>query len=513
MINVIPEPQFAEVGNGRFQLTPQTTIYVSKESAKLGQYLAGLLRPATGYAFPVVINGDTAVTHPDSIILHLTGGFEHPEGYSLFATEHYVRIHAGQLNGLFYGIQTIRQLLPPDIETQSAQTDRNWEIMAVTIHDQPRFKWRGIMLDVCRHMLPVEFIKKQLDLMALQKLNTFHLHLTEDQGWRIEIKKYPRLTEIGSAREATPIPSNRNELDGVPYGGFYTQEELQDLVAYAEERFITIVPEIELPGHSVAALAAYPHLGCRGEGYKVRTFWGIEEDVYCAGSEDAFSFLEDVLSEVLAIFPSHFIHIGGDECPKVRWKTCPKCQERIKTEGLTDEYELQSYFVRRIESFLNKNGRRLIGWDEILEGGLAPNATVMSWRGSQGGIDAANAGHDVVMSPNTHCYFDYFQSEDTDNEPPAIGGYIPVQHTFLFNPTAGIESEHWHHVLGGQGNLWTEYINSPEQADYMLYPRTTALADAVWRANEDRDFERFNGRLQLFLKRLTQLQAHYRPID
>ncbi|MEM7331272.1 MAG: beta-N-acetylhexosaminidase [Chloroflexota bacterium] len=513
MISVIPKPQFVEVGNGRFLLTSQTSIDVSKETAKLGHYLASLIRPSTGYPFPVSSKGDTAKTLANCITLHLTNDFDHPEGYSLFATEHYVRIHVGTQRGLFYGIQTLRQLLPPNIESDTEQKDEAWEITAVTIHDKPRFDWRGVMLDVCRHMFPMEFIKKQLDLMALQKMNTLHLHLTEDQGWRIEIKKYPRLTEIGSIREATPFPSNRNELDGVPYGGFYTQEQLLELCRYAEERFITIVPEIELPGHAVAALASYPHLGCQGKGYKVRTYWGIEEDVYCAGNEETFTFLEDVLSEVLAVFPSHFIHIGGDECPKDRWRACPKCQDRMTQEGLADEYGLQSYFVRRIEQFLNKNGRRLIGWDEILEGGLAPNATVMSWRGAQGGIDAATAGHDVVMTPNTHCYFDYYQSEDTDNEPPAIGGYIPAQNTFLFDPTAGIDPQHWDHVLGGQGNLWTEYINTPEQAEYMLYPRASALAEAVWTANDVRDFDEFNGRLQMLYQRFDHLNINYRTID
>ncbi len=513
MLPLIPDPQFISINSGIFTLDTETKIQVSVETAKLGQMLAGLLRPSTGFPFPVVIDGEPSKTHQNRIILHLTDDFENPEGYSLFVTENFVRIHAGELNGLFYGIQTLRQLLPTEIESAEVREGVSWELTAVTIHDKPQYQWRGLMLDVCRHMFPVEFIKKYIDLMALNKLNTLHLHLTEDQGWRIEIKKHPLLTEISSYREATPYPSNRNELDGKAYGGFYTQEQLIELVDYAQERFITVVPEIELPGHSVAALAAYPHLGCRGEGYAVRTFWGIEDDVYCAGNEDTFSFLEDVFGEVLAIFPSPIIHIGGDECPKVRWETCPKCQARIKSEGLADEDELQSYFVRRIEKYLNNNGRRLIGWDEILEGGLAPNATVMSWRGSEGGIKAATAGHDVVMTPNTHCYFDYYQSEDTENEPPAIGGYIPVENTYLFEPTAGIDSTHGPHVLGGQGNLWTEYINTPAQAEYMTYPRASALAEAVWSAKVERDFDSFNGRLKTLLERFDYLSVNYRTID
>lgn len=513
MINVIPAPQSVKYGSGNFQLDQSTRIVVSVESAKIGHLLADLLRPSTGLALPVVIDGDTAVSLPNSIIFHLTNAIENEEGYRLDSTSEQIRIEASTPGGLFYGFQTLRQLLPASVESRSAVANDAWGVTAVTIEDAPRFRWRGLMLDVCRHMFPIDFIKKYIDLMALHKFNKFHLHLTEDQGWRIEIKQYPQLTAVGSQRSATPFPADRNTLDGKPYGGYYTQEQLRDLVAYAQDRFITIVPEIELPGHSVAALTAYPHLGCRGDGYAVRTFWGIEEDVYCAGNEDTFTFLQNVLSEVMAIFPSEFIHIGGDECPKDRWKVCPKCQARIEEEELADEFELQSYFVRRIDNFLTQNGRRLVGWDEILEGGLAPNATVMSWRGSQGGIDAANAGHDVVMSPNTHCYLDYYQSEEVDKEPPAIGGYVSLEKIYNLNPLEGINEEQALHVLGGQANLWTEYIPTPAQAEYMTYPRASALAEVVWTAGEARDFEAFNGRLSHLNKRLDHHNVNYRTND
>jgi hexosaminidase len=363
-------------------------------------------------------------------------------------------------------------------------------------------------------MYPVPFIKKFVDLLALHKYNIFHWHLTDDQGWRIEIKQYPKLTEIGSQRAATPIPADRRQLDGKPYGGYYTQEEIKAVVTYAQERFITVVPEIEMPGHAVAALASYPELGCRGAGYEVRTTWGIAKDVFCAGNDAVFTFLENVLTEVLALFPSEYIHVGGDECPKDRWQECPKCQARIQAEGLADEHELQSYFIQRIERWLNAQGRRLIGWDEILEGGLAPNATVMSWRGSQGGIEAANAGHDVVMSPTTHCYFDYYQSQDQANEPPAIGGFLPLEKVYSFNPLPEeIAPDQAHHILGGQGNVWTEYLPRQEQVEYMTYPRATALAEVVWSEPARRDYDDFLARLEPHLRRLASLKVNYRQLD
>jgi hexosaminidase len=362
-------------------------------------------------------------------------------------------------------------------------------------------------------MFSVPFIEKFLDLMALHKLNVFHWHLTEDQGWRIEINSRPRLHRIGAWRAATPIPANRSQLDYRSYGGYYSQEEVRHVVAYARERFIQVLPEIEMPGHALAALAAYPELGCLGRGYAVATSWGIFDDVFCAGNEETYAFIEEVLGEVMALFPSEFIHIGGDECPKVRWQACPKCQAMIKREGLAGEAALQSYFVRRVERFLNAHGRRLIGWDEILEGGLAPNATVMSWRGSEGGVAASLAGHDVVMSPTTHCYFDYYQSKNTEAEPPAIGWYLPLETVFAFEPLEGIPADRQHHVLGGQANIWTEYIPVAEQLEYMAFPRASALAEVVWSGVEGRNYQSFAERLPGLLRRLAALQVNFRPLS
>lgn len=525
-IAILPQPQQMEVGEGHFVLNAGTSIVAPEELAEL---LVGYLRPATGFELPIM---ETGMGHENTIELYLTEDdpMDHifptsgenvgppisrqSERYTLIASSVGVVISAPNHQGLFWGIQTLRQLLPPEIHSQKVVSDVMWTVPAVRIFDNARFSWRGLHLDVCRHMYDVASVKKFIDTMALYKFNTFHWHLTEDQGWRIEIKQYPKLTEIGAFRKETPIPSNRKKGDGKPYGGFYTQDEVREIVQYATERHITIVPEIEMPGHAVAVLASYPELGCVGKGYEVRTTWGIAEDVFCAGKEAVFTFLENVLDEVLELFPSEFIHIGGDECPKVRWKKCPDCQARIKAEGLKDEHELQSYFIRRMETWLNNKGRRLIGWDEILEGGLAPNATVMSWRGSKGGIAAAQAGHDVVMTPNTNCYFDYYQGEDTDKEPSAIGGYLPLHHVYAFQPIPeDIDPAMAHHVLGGQGNVWTEYIPTYEQVEYMAYPRAIALAEVVWTYPAERNFEAFRGRLTRHLPHLDALEVNYRQLD
>jgi len=371
----------------------------------------------------------------------------------------------------------------------------------VHIVDKPRFRWRGVHLDSSRHFFPKEWVKRLIDLAAYYKLNTFHWHLTDDQGWRLEIKKYPRLTEVGAWRRETME-------DGEPYGGFYTQEEVKEIVDYARRRFITIVPEVEMPGHCLAALAAYPELSCTGGPFKVGTEWGVMNDVFCAGSEETFAFLENVLAEVIELFPGEFIHIGGDEVPKLRWKNCLRCQARIKAEGLKDESELQSYFIKRIEAFLNSRGRRLIGWDEILEGGLAPRATVMSWRGVTGGIEAARSGHDVVMTPTSHCYFDYYQGRV--DEPKAIGGFLPVDKVYSYEPIpAGLKPEEAAHILGAQANLWTEYIATPEHAEYMLFPRLWALAEVVWSPKE-KNWADFENRLRAHYDRLALRGVNYR---
>jgi len=405
---------------------------------------------------------------------------------------------------LFYAVQTLCQLLP---------VKGGRAIPAVEIEDKPRFAWRGLMLDVGRHIFPLEFILRLLDAMALHKLNVLHWHLTEDQGWRIEIKRYPKLTEVGAWRSSSPLLTDRQTPDGVPYGGFFSQEQVKQVVAYAAERFITVMPEIEMPGHAMAALASYPELGCTGGPYQVRTRWGVEDDVFCAGNEKVYTFLENVLDEVLALFPSQYIHIGGDECPKVRWEACPRCQEAMQKNGLQSTHELQSYFIHRIEAYLTRKGRCLVVWDEILEGGLAPNATVMSWRGIQGGILAVKEGHDVVMTPNTYCYLDYCQAKDRDAEPPVIGGYLPLETTYAFDPVPeGFTAEEAAHILGGQGNLWTEYIADQEHASYMLFPRATALAEVFWSNAAGRDYQEFLQRLKVFLPRLEQLGLNYRGL-
>ena len=386
-----------------------------------------------------------------------------------------------------------------------------WGIPLADIKDSPAFGWRGYMLDVSRHFFPKEQVKQVIDFMAELKLNRFHWHLADDQGWRVEIKKYPKLQEVAAFRNETLIghySDQPHQFDGEKYGGFYTQEEIKDVVAYSQSRFVTVIPEIELPGHSQAAIAAYPKLGCTGEQIEVATKWGVFEDIYCP-KEVTFTFLEDVLDEVLALFPSEYIHIGGDEAPKTRWKNCSHCQSLIKKEGLKDEHELQSYFIKRIENYLNSKGRQIIGWDEILEGGLAPNATVMSWRGINGAIEAAKQGHNVVMTPTSHCYFDYYQSEN-EGEPLAIGGYLPLEKVYSFNPIPDeLTEQEADYVLGAQGNTWTEYMPNSEQVEYMAFPRILSMAEVVWTQAENKNYADFVSRVELFHKRLDALNVNY----
>ena len=510
--HVVPKPVALTPLEGVFPLSPRTQIAIATDAEAVADYLRQLLRPATGCPLDIKQVSDSRA-RPDTILLALSEHGESlgTEGYSLTVTPESIVIRAPRPAGLFYGVQTLRQLLPAEIERRNGACRGPWVVPAVEIIDEPRFRWRGLCLDVARHFFPVDFVKRYIDLLALHKMNVLHLHLTEDQGWRIEIKKYPRLTDIGSKREATPIPSNRKELDGKPYEGFYTQDQIRDMVQYAASRFVTVVPEVEMPGHCMAALAAYPALGCTGGPYKVRTYWGIEEDVYCAGNDEVYTFLQHVLTEVFDMFPGQFIHIGGDECPKGVWEQCPRCQARIKQEGLSGEAALQSYFIKRIEAFVNANGRRLIGWDEILEGGLAPNASVMSWRGVEGGVHAASAGHDVVMSPKTHCYFDYYQSRDQEHEPPAIGGFIPLEEVYSFDPIPPeLPADKVGHILGAQGNVWTEYMPSNRQVEYMTFPRASALSEVLWTPRAACDYSEFTARLRVLLHRLKALDVSFR---
>ena len=426
-----------------------------------------------------------------------------PEEYSLVVNRKAVIIKASALNGFIYAIQTVKQMLPEEIFSDSLDQDEDWKLKCVVIKDAPRFAYRGMHLDVSRHFWSVDEVKRYLDVMQVHKLNRFHWHLTDDQGWRIEIKKYPRLTEKGAVRKETLVghlQPKDNVFDGTPYGEglFYTQDQIREVVAYAAARGITVIPEIDLPGHMVAALACYPELGCTSGPYEVWPMWGVADDVLCPGNEKTFEFIENVLSEVADLFPSEYIHIGGDECPKVRWEKCPKCQARIKALGLeaderhSAEYFLQSYVTERVEAFLATRGKRIIGWDEILEGMLAPDATVMSWRGISGGLEAARLGHDAIMTPNSYLYFDYYQSENQDAEPLAIGGYLPVSKVYSYEPfEEGMTEEEKSHIIGVQANLWTEYITTESQLEYMLLPRLAALSEVQWCQPQNKNWERF----------------------
>ncbi len=424
------------------------------------------------------------------------------EAYTLRITPELVQIEGGGKAGVFYGIQTLIQLLPTTISPEPT-------LPCIEIEDSPRFRWRGMHLDVCRHFFPPEFIKKYIDIIASYKMNTFHWHLTDDQGWRIEIKKYPLLTAVGAWRNGTMIGRySDHRYDTLRYGGFYTQAQIREIVAYAQKRHITIVPEIEMPGHAVAAIAAYPFLSCTGEQVEVGKKWGVEENVLCP-TEDTFGFLEGVLTEVMDLFPGKYIHIGGDEVPKIAWKKSNFCQELIKKEKLKDEHGLQSYFIRRIERFIHSKGRQIIGWDEILEGGLAPNAAVMSWRGTEGGIAAAKQGHFAVMSPGSHCYFDHYQGNPA-NEPLAFGGYTTVEKTYSYEPIPkGLNPDEASYIMGAQGNIWTEYILTPEHVEYMALPRMAALAEVVWSPAANRNFSSFKNRLAAHFRLLDMHKINY----
>ncbi|MBU0610497.1 MAG: beta-N-acetylhexosaminidase [Armatimonadetes bacterium] len=506
--SIIPRPASLELADGQFVLSSSTTIALDRDDPHVravAQALAQVISRSTGLALPIRVEkaGDSAVR---CIRLSLTPGDQTlgPEDYALTIESAGIMLRGAEARGLFWGVQTLRQLLPPEQNEHAASRADEATLPALRIVDRPRYPWRGMHLDVCRHMLPVDFVKRYIDLLALHKLNTFHWHLTEDQGWRIEIKKYPRLTEVGAWR---------TEADGQRHGGFYTQDEVREIVAYAAARFITVVPEIEMPGHALAALASYPELSCTGGPFEVSAKWGVFDDVYCAGNDQTFAFLEDVLSEVLELFPGQYIHIGGDECPKARWKACPKCQARIQMEGLANEGELQSYFIKRVARFLEREGRRLVGWDEILEGGLAPSATVMSWRGLVGGIAAARMGHDVVMTPTAHCYFNYAQTATPGEPGHPHGQVVTLRDVYAYEPTpAELTPAQARHVLGAQGNVWTEFIQTPKDVEYMAFPRLCALAEATWTPPQRRDWTDFQLRLEAHRRRLDALHVAYCPV-
>jgi hexosaminidase len=512
---LVPQPVHVTSRRGSFTLTGSTVITTDAASRPLGGQLADYLFPATGFRLVV---GSVAPTAGGarSISIRLDSSLTAlgDEGYRLEVQPTRVTIRARRPAGAFYAIQTLRQLLPPAIFRQ-AKVAATWTIPAVSIEDYPRFSWRGMHLDVGRHFMPKEFVKKYVDLLALHKMNRFHWHLTEDQGWRIEIKQYPRLTQVGAWRRQTIIgrpdeDSTKWRFDGTPHGGFYTQDDIREVVAYAQARFVTIVPEIEMPGHSQAAIAAYAELGNTGDTLPVWTAWGVDENILNPG-EATIRFYQNVLTEVMALFPGHWIHIGGDEAPKAQWKASPLAQARIRELNLKDEDELQSHFTRRMDEFLTAHGRSLVGWDEILQGGLAPNATVMSWRGTDGGIAAARAGHDVVMAPGSHTYFDHYQSADTTTEPLAIGGFLPLDTVYSYEPVpAPLTDAEARHVLGSQGQVWTEYIPDPKRVEYMAFPRACALAEVLWTPQGERDFAAFTTRLATHLERLRALDVNFR---
>ena len=492
--SVIPMPNDVTLAEGSFNVAgaPVTCDEnLDEASAKAVQGFVNTLETVTG---KVGKNGKNGGIH---FGLNPNLGAEE---YFLQVKPDGVQVEASAFGGFFYAIQTLKQMLPAEVYG-AKKANAAWLLPCVTILDAPRFDYRGIHLDPCRHFWTIEETKRYIDIAAAYKLNRLHWHLTEDQGWRMEIKKYPKLTEVGAWRNGTCIGKDFDSNDGIRYGGFYTQDQMREIVAYAAERNITVIPEVDLPGHMVAALAAYPKLGCTGGPYDVWTRWGVSEDVLCVGKEETFTFLEDVLTEMLDIFPSEYIHIGGDECPKVRWKECPLCQARIKALGLkahgdiSAEQELQCYVTARIQKFLNDHGRKIIGWDEILEGDLAPGATVMSWRGTQGGIEAARRGFDVVMTPNSHMYIDYYQSQERDKEPLCIGGLVTVPKLYSYEPYDGMVPGTEDHILGVQANLWTEYVTSPEFLEYMLLPRLCALSEVQWCNADRKDYARFDAAL------------------
>ena len=483
-VAVVPLPEHIVEGQGTFRLTSDAEVVLLFDDERLSGVTAALnkvLMPLFGRG-PRVRHADKAADHAVNVTRDETMP---AEAYRLFVTPCRIDIVAGGAQGAFYAVQTLRQLLPA--AAYEADDVRAVELPVVTIEDKPCLGYRGMMLDVGRHFFTVDEVKEALDIMALHKLNVFHWHLTDDQWWRIEIRKYPKLTEIGSVRSRTLIGRDPGgtydencKFDETPYGGYYTQDEIRDVVNYAAERFITVIPEIEFPGHAVGALASYPWLGCTGEQYEVRQTWDIDDRVFCIGKETTFEFIEGVLEEVLELFPSEYIHIGGDECPTVMWKKCPHCKARMKAERLKRPRRLQNYATARVEKFLNAHGRRLIGWDEILEGEVTPTATIMSWRGAEGGIKAAKMGNHAIMVPTTHCYLDYYQTRDTAGEPLAIGGYLPVEKVYSLDPYEMLTADEQRCILGVQANLWTEYIATWPHAEYMLLPRLSALAEVGW---------------------------------
>ena len=514
-VNIIPQPREMTLEKGTFKVSGAPVSYdilLGTESTDLVRAFAARISTLTGQASKVSAK-------PGKKGFVFTRNAAVPaEGYNLTIDGKCAKVEISDYKGLINALATLAQLMPEDFFRETTAPKAEWLLPQLAIKDAPRFGHRGLMMDVARHFFQVDEVKKILDVMTLYKMNRFHWHLTDDQGWRIEIKRYPKLTSIGSVRKQTIVGHHKSKnatYDGIPHSGFYTQEQIKDVVAYAAQRGITIIPEIDLPGHMVAALAAYPELGCTGGPYEVRQKWGIANESLCAGKEMTMRFLEDVLTEVMALFPSEYIHIGGDECRKGEWEKCPFCQRKIEELGLksdehwTKEQYLQGYVTARMQDFLLQNGRKLIGWDEILEGDLKPGATVMSWRGTKGGIKAAKMNLDVVMSPNSFLYLDYYQSDKKDKEPLAIGHYLPVDSTYSYKPLDGIPPEYQSHIIGVQANLWTEYIATNKHLEYMYFPRALAAAEIEWCTEENKNFTRFKASLAHQFRILDILGVSY----
>ena len=535
---VIPQPVSVTEGSGEFTVTPGMKVYAAAEAEKAAEFLIEDFRLAGGFTLKRAANAEEAAIC--FVLSEETLPAEKgKEAYTLDVSADSVRIAAGDAAGFFYGYQTLKQLLPVEIYGGTVQAGVSWTVPAVSIEDWPRFKWRGMMLDSVRHFMPLPAVKRYIDLMAIHKFNTLHWHLTDDQGWRLEIKKYPLLTEVGSKRAQTLKGhffngvQEAHRFDGTPHGGYYTQEEAREIVRYAAERGITVVPEIEIPGHAQAAIAAYPWLGVRdipddvliarkadsacffnceechrGNDVRVSEIWGVSPNVF-KPSEETMAFLKDVLTEVLAIFPSEYIHVGGDECPRDQWNLSPEVQQFIKDNNLGDGDGVQSWFLHRIDEFLTEKGRKLIGWDEILDGGLSPNAAVMSWRGKSGGVRAAKMGHDVVMSPTTYSYINYNQERAPYNM-LSEGGYIPLNKVYQFDPVGiALAGKYEKYVLGGQANVWAEYLKSIEQVEYTAYPRAAAVAETIWTPKERKNYLSFTQRLSRHLQRLAILDVNF----
>lgn len=526
VISIVPQPANIEIQKGSFkaagagvncdpQLDARSRAAVqafanrlSLTSGKISSFAApvGLAKAAdSGTIRGFVFIRDTALDE---------------EEYRIETTDKAVKVSASDYNGILYAIETLKQMLPVAVYGTRTDSDADWHLPCCVIKDKPRFGYRGMHLDCSRHFFSIDEVKKYLDIMAVYKLNRFHWHLSDDQGWRVEIKKYPELTLVGGYRGGTMIGRDFSSDDGIRYGGYYTQDQIKDVIDYAANLGITIIPEIDLPGHMLAALSAYPELGCSGGPYEAWHKWGVAEQVLCVGKESTFTFLEGVLGEIAELFPSEYIHIGGDECPKTEWENCPDCQAKIAELGLKDdekftaEQYLQCYVTSRIQDFLTSKGKKIIGWDEILEGKLAEGATVMSWRGVNGGIQAANMGFDAIMTPTTYCYFDYCQSQNPDNEPVGIGGFVSLEKIYNYEPMEGMPAGAEKHILGVQANLWTEYIQTNEHLEYMLLPRLLALSEVQWCTPDNKDEAAFKTKVaEHELKILDLLGYNYRKLD